>query len=153
MSSKPQLLCWLMCDGVHIDPSTGKHTLLGVFANLAMRQFPGTHPQMIWFLVLSDIHHGKHTMRISMHLDFGEPKTIVEREFEVQSPLQRIHLINQVRNLKFERPGDYSLTIEVDDDPILVSSLPVMGPPQPPPDQDQGGSPGFTPPPPPNWKG
>jgi len=33
--------------------------------------------------------------------------------------------INELRNLRFEQPGDYSIVIEVDDDPILATSLTV----------------------------
>jgi hypothetical protein len=69
MNTKPQVLCWLMCDGVHIDPATGKHTLLGVFSAIRGRQFPLTHPFMIWFLTLSDVPAGKHKIRISLGLD------------------------------------------------------------------------------------
>ena len=50
MHSKPQLLAWLTCDGVHIDPATGKHTVLGVFSNIHSDQFPLIHPLMFWFL-------------------------------------------------------------------------------------------------------
>jgi hypothetical protein len=40
VQSKPQLLAWLTCDGVHIDPSSGKHTILGIFSNIQARHFP-----------------------------------------------------------------------------------------------------------------
>src|SRR5690606_726824 len=65
MHSKPQILCWLTCDGVHIDPGTGKHTILGVFSNIRARNFPVTHPFMVWFLTLSDVPAGDHRIRIS----------------------------------------------------------------------------------------
>ena len=39
--------------GVHVDPGTGKHTILGVFSAIRGRQFPLTHPFMIWFLTLT----------------------------------------------------------------------------------------------------
>lgn len=80
---------------------------------------------MMWFLTLSDVSVGKHKIRILFGLSLQDPKEIVSREFESQSPVQRINLINEIRNLRFEQPGDYSITIEVDDEPILVTSLPV----------------------------
>lgn len=125
--AKPQLLAWVTCDGVHIDPGSGKHTLLGVFTNIKARRFPVVHPRMMWFLTLTDVSAGKHTLRISFAQAIEQPKEIVCREFEAQSPLQRINLINEIRNLAFKEPGDYSITIEVDDEPILVTSLPVSG--------------------------
>jgi hypothetical protein len=50
---------------------------------------------------------------------------LLDREFESQGPLQRINLINDVRNLAFPAPGDYSIQIEVDEEPLLVTSLTV----------------------------
>ncbi|MFH1496197.1 MAG: hypothetical protein ABII82_00090 [Verrucomicrobiota bacterium] len=123
MQSKPQVLSWLICDAVHVDPSTGKQTLLGVFSNIRARQFPFTHPMMVWYLVLNDVPSGKHRMRISMTDDATHPRPLIEREFESHGPLQRINLINEIRNLTFHRPGDYGLLIEVDDELLLATSL------------------------------
>ncbi len=125
MHSTPQVLAWLTCDGVHVDPGTGKHTILGVFSNIRGRQFPVVHPFMVWFLTLSDVPSGKHKIKISLGLDATSPQSLIERDFESQSPLQRINLINEIRNLSFPHPGDYSIIIEVDDDPLLVTSITV----------------------------
>ena len=125
MQSKPQVLAWLTCDGVHVDPGTGKHTILGVFSNIRGRQFPVAHPFMVWFLTLSDVPAGAHKIKISMGLDATQLQPLIERTFESQSPLQRINLINEIRNLSFPRPGDYSIIIEVDDEPLLATSITV----------------------------
>jgi len=123
--AKPQVLVWITCDGVHIDPSSGKHTILGVFSNIRARQFPVVHPFMIWFLTLSDVSKGQHKIRISLGLDPANATPIIDRTFESQSPMQRINLINEIRNLSFAGPGDYSIIIEVDDDPLLATSITV----------------------------
>ncbi len=125
MKSKPQVLVWITCDGVHIDPSSGKHTILGVFSNIRARQFPVVHPFMIWFLTLSDVPQGEHGIKISLGLDPANTTTIIDRKFESMSPLQRINLINEIRNLNFDRPGDYSLIVEVDDEPLLATNITV----------------------------
>jgi hypothetical protein len=125
VQSKPSLLAWITCDGVHIDPASGKHTILGVFSNIKARAFPVVHPYMVWFLTLTDVQPGTHKIKMSMGLDPINPAALLEREFESQSPLHRINLINELRNLRFEKPGDYSIIIEVDDDPILATSLTV----------------------------
>lgn len=125
MQSKPQILAWLTCDGVHIDPGSGKHTILGVFSNIRAREFPVVHPFMIWFLTISDVPAGKHTIRITIGIDPMRMRLLLEREFESAGKLQRINLINEIRNLNFDEPGDYSIVIEVDDEPLLASSLTV----------------------------
>ena len=125
--SKPQLLAWLLCDAVHIDPSSGKHTLLGVFSNIVAKRFPVTHPHMVWFMALTDVAAGPHLMRISMGLDPTDPKPLIERPFESQGPLTRINLISEIHNLTFQRPGEYSILIEIDEEPLLATSLTVAG--------------------------
>lgn len=125
MQSKPQLLCWITCDGVHLDPGSGKHTILGVFSNIKAHRFPVTHPFMVWFMTITDCSPGQHKLRISMGLDPTQVQPLIERPFEAQSPLNRINLINEIRNLTFPLAGDYSILIEIDDEPILATNLTV----------------------------
>jgi len=125
VQSKPQLLVWLTCDGVHIDPATGKHTILGVFSNIKARAFPVVHPFMIWFITLTDVSPGQHHIRISLGLDPTNPVELIHRPFESQSPVHRINLINEIRNLSFAQPGDYSILIEIDDEQLLATNLTV----------------------------
>ena len=125
VQSKPSLLAWITCDAVHIDPASGKHTILGVFSNIKARSFPVVHPYMVWFLTLTDVQPGMHKIKMSLGLDPANPPELLHREFESQSPLHRINLINELRNLRFEQPGDYSILIEVDDEPILATNLTV----------------------------
>jgi hypothetical protein len=123
--SKPQLLAWLTCDGVHIDPSSGKHTILGIFSNIQARQFPVVHPFMVWFLTITDCAIGEHKLRISMGLEATNLQPLLERSFASESPLHRINLINEIRNLGFPQVGDYSLLVEIDDEPLLMTNLTV----------------------------
>ena len=125
VNSKPQLLAWLLCDGVHLDPSSGKHTILGVFSNIMAKHFPVVHPRMVWFLAITDVAAGTHRMKISMGKDLDDPKQLIERVFESQGPLVRINLINEIHNLSFPGPGDYSILIEIDDEALLATSLTV----------------------------
>ena len=123
MQSKPQLLAWVTCDGVHIDPATGKHTLLGIFSNIGGDRFPLSHPFMIWFLTITDCAPGPHRLRISMGLNPTEMLPLLERPFESRSPLERINLINEIRNLTFPQPADYGILVEIDDEPLLVTNI------------------------------
>jgi hypothetical protein len=64
-------------------------------------------------------------MRILVGPDPTAPKPLIERPFESQGPLVRINLINEIRNLSFPGPGEYSILIEIDDEPLLATSLVV----------------------------
>jgi hypothetical protein len=125
MSARPQLITWITCDNVHIDPATGKHYIMGCFTNLRARKFPATHPRMVWFMTLTDLKPGKHTLRLSYGQDMVSLKKILERPFEARHPLDKVNLINDLHNMVFETPATYQILIEVDDEPILVSSLTV----------------------------
>lgn len=126
MQSKPQLLVWLMCDGVHVDPATGKHTLLGVFSNIRAPRFPTVHPFMVWFLTLTDVAAGEHQLRISLGLDPTQLTPVIERSFVSHSPVDRINIVNELINVPFPAPGEYSLLIEVDDEPLLATQFHVV---------------------------
>jgi hypothetical protein len=80
---------------------------------------------MVWFLTLTDVQPGAHRIKMLMGLDPTNPAELLNREFESKSPLHRINLINELRNLRFDKAGDYSILIEVDDEPILATSLTV----------------------------
>ena len=108
-----------------MDPGSGKHTILGVFSNIKAHRFPVTHPFMVWFMTLTDCSPGEHKMRISMGHDATQVQPLIERPFEARSPLDRINLINEIRNLTFPQAGDYSLLVEIDDEPILATNLTV----------------------------
>ena len=101
MSTKPQVLAWITCDSVYVDPATGKNTLLGIFSNLRAKEFPVVHPRMIWFLSFSDLTKGKHMLKISIGIPMAEdePRTIIDREFESPGPQHRINLTKAIKRL------------------------------------------------------
>jgi len=127
MSTNPQVLAWITCDSVYVDPATGKHTLLGIFSNLRANDFPVTHPRMIWFLSFSDLTQGAHQLKISIGIPMSEedPRVIIDRNFDSPGPHHRINLINDIHRLKFENPGNYSILIEIDDQVVLASTFPI----------------------------
>jgi len=125
MLTKPQLLAWFLCDGVHIDPATGKHYILGAFSNIRVTEFPIVYPQMIWFLCISDVQTGKHHLKISIGIPMEKERVIVDRSFTSKGPTFRINLINEIQNLSFDKEGDYSIIIEIDNEALLVTSLHV----------------------------
>jgi hypothetical protein len=125
---KPQMLCWLTCDAVHIDPATGKHYILGVFSHLGSRTFPFRHPRMFFLLTLAGLTAGRHNLKIAMGLPMEEQKTIVARDFDAVGPMQKINLLSEIQGLGFPVPGNYAISIDIDDENLIVTTLPVLGP-------------------------
>ena len=66
-------------------------------------------------------------LKISIGIPMAEdePRTIIDREFESPGPQHRINLINDIHRLKFEKPGNYSILIEIDDQVVLASTFPI----------------------------
>ena len=126
VNSPVQLLSFLTCDGVHVDPITGKQTILGVFSNLRAAKFPAVHPRMIWFLSITDVPVGKHRLKVTMGLAIEEPKVIIDREFESRNPAHRLNLVNDIQKLKFDKPGDYTINIEIDEQSLLVTTFSII---------------------------
>lgn len=126
MSLRPQLLSWMVCDGVHVDPFSGKHYIMGAFSFLRVRKFPFRYPRMIFFLTLAGLREGKHRLTISMGLPMEEMKTLVDNDFDSSGPLQRVSLINDMQGLAFQLPGQYAISVDIDGESLLVTSLPVF---------------------------
>jgi len=127
LSTKCRVNGFLVCDQIYNDPATGKMTLLGIFSRLRAREFPMRHPQMIWFVSLSELCVGEHNLKISIADPMGEIETrqIINRDFESKSPNVRVNLINEIHKLKFEEPRNYSIITEVDDEIVFVDTFPV----------------------------
>ncbi|MGA2446178.1 MAG: hypothetical protein ABSG50_12200 [Opitutaceae bacterium] len=57
-------------------------------------------------MTLTDVSPGAHRVRLSMGCDPTNPTEFIHRPVESQSPLHRIILINEIRNLTFEQPAN-----------------------------------------------
>ncbi|HNX04330.1 MAG TPA: hypothetical protein PKI32_02450 [Opitutales bacterium] len=125
---KPQMLSWLICDAVHIDPATGKQYILGVFSHIRSRAFPFRHPRMLFLLTIAGLREGKHRLKITMGLPMEPQQTLVDREFESPGPMQKINLLSEMQGLGFNAPGNYAISIDIDDENLFVTSFPVLGP-------------------------
>lgn len=139
--TRPQLLSFLICDNVHVDPATRKYTLLGLFTGIQVMQFPATHGRMFIFISLSELSAGDHVQHLSLALPGQDPIYESEQTFQSAGPMQRIQLIHQLQRIEFPHAGDYDFMLEVDDEPILVHAFPVRSV-QLPPGMKASGQPG-----------
>ena len=125
ISTKCRLNSFMTCDAVHVDPATGKHSLLGVFSSLRAKSFPVVHPKMTWFLSLSELHKGEHHLKIFLSDPTGEleTKVVIDRHFQSPNPNETINLVNEIHRLKFLEAKTYSVVIEVDNEIVFVHSF------------------------------
>lgn len=114
-----------MCDGVHIDPHTKKHFIMGIFSGIHVPKLPTLHSSMTWFLAITDVPTGEHRLRISLGLNMQHTQPVLERPFASMNPASRIYLVNEVKNLPIQHAGEHNLEIEIDDEMLLVTSFNV----------------------------
>jgi hypothetical protein len=128
ISTRCRVNSFITCDGVHIDPTSNKHTLLGIFSSLRGKQFPIVHPKMTWFLSLSELRKGQHNLKMYISDPTGEleDKLVIDRDFNAPDPLHKVNLINDIHRLKFVKAKAYSIVIEIDDEIIFVDKFPVL---------------------------
>lgn len=62
--SEPYCLAMVLCDHVHRDPATGKHTILGTFSTLGAHVFPAQVSFAVYFAVTDGLGPTKLRIRL-----------------------------------------------------------------------------------------
>lgn len=123
--NKPILRSFHLCDHVYVDPSTGKHSILGSFSRIAVGKLPILYPKMFWFISLSDVDQGNHTLSFYLNPLGSKPHLVGSREFCSRGPTFLINSITQFEDLRFEQGGEHSITVEIDGKVVHVDELDV----------------------------
>lgn len=119
----PRVEAVVICDAVHRDPGTGKHTLLGTFSAAGGPEFPVVVGQLAVFVVLSGI---RSKIAVSLQIvrlhpeDGGETEVFRINEIEIQSPSPRdtVEWTTNATGLAFPEPGEYRIRIVHDGESI-----------------------------------
>jgi len=134
-----KLFAMLTCDEVLIDGKTGKHSIIGHFSSIKAAGFPVTHPSLTLFVGLTDIPAGDHELEIKFGLPSAaavapapkknksfwgsqtppapppDPmKSILKETLTSRGSDQRIYFLAELRELTFDREGDYQIALLVD---------------------------------------
>ena len=120
----------VLCDAATDD--NGKLNLLGAFDTICTPQLPAIHPQCSVALRVTFLSsdEGKHTLRFnfvdadgrSIMPDF--PPVPVEVELPEDIHFGTRNFIVNIQQLKFDKPGLYSIDISLDDQPH--ASIPLL---------------------------
>ena len=109
----------VLCDAA--TDNAGKLNILGTFDTIYTNQFPAVHPQCAIALRMSfnKIEEGQHKVKLSFMDEDGKPvMPNIDIPIDVAVPedtifISRNFLIN-IQQLKFDKPGLYSIDIAVD---------------------------------------
>ena len=131
----------VLCDAA--TDNAGKLNILGTFDTIFTNQFPAVHPQCAIALRMSfnKIEEGHHKVKLSFMDEDGKPvMPNIDIPIDVTVPddtifISRNFLIN-IQQLKFEKPGLYSIDLALDGRqegsiPLLVKKAPATPPPPP----------------------
>ena|SRR5208337_4308772 len=89
----PYHLAMVICDNIHVDPATGKRTLLGTFSVIHTNTFPVAIPLMAVYVSITEC-RGKFTAWLQI-VDVDEEREPVQRidgEVECNDPLLILEL-------------------------------------------------------------
>ena len=106
----------LLCDGLHVDPGTGKYFLLGTFSAIQAASFPTVHPQLGIFCELTN-GHGRTNVSIKIsrivadRID-GDLIGQLEGSIDFADPRMVSCLAMVLPNVVFPEPGEYRVSVE-----------------------------------------
>ena len=106
---KPIVLAINICDDIIRDEITKKISLIGLFNRIQSPSFPTTHSSLHVYVSLTNGHKKyKGELRfVSENDDNVIFKT--NADVPLQDPLKTLELNFSIRNLKFDKPGNYNV--------------------------------------------
>jgi len=130
-----QLLVLLMADYANVTRE-GKLNLMGVFSNIGATEFPARHPEMhvVVSLAASPSEYGStRILRLKLINEDGS-LTLIDGHEEIAVPEGKggrrveVSRIFKLRDIVFPCPGDYQISVLVDNDekgslPLVVTKI------------------------------
>ncbi len=128
----------VLCDAA--TDNGGKMNLLGAFDTIYSQQFPAVHPQcsIALRLTFSKVEEGAHKLRLNFVDEDGKlVMPSIELPIEVTVPEDSIvisrNFIVNMQQIKFAKPGLYSIDLAMDNRqessiPLVVKQMPAKPP-------------------------
>ncbi len=128
----PTLLFSVLCDDVRREDN-GKFILLGLFEKIGAVKFPVRHPTLYvmncWCSGIGKFSQNTRILKADGSVLAEDKKT----EFALKDLKSKHRVVARFNNLLFEKPGEYSVEVTLDDDlkvryPLIIQQI---TPPQP----------------------
>jgi hypothetical protein len=127
--NEPIALAMVLCDGIHIDPGTGKRTLLGLFNSACSAVLPARINQLAAYCCLTECRgETPFTFRV---VDVDEQREPVFESSGVAScedPLGIVELDVVMGNVEFPEYGEYRFQLLSAGYPLMERKLTVIHP-------------------------
>lgn len=118
---------FVLCDGA--NDSHGKLNVLGAFDMMVAEEFPFVHPHCTLAVRLRHDETDRQECRIKLVLQTAAGDSVLAnidtslKRGSSPNPTSTANLIVNINSLRFEKPGDYSIILHVDDLPVAITPL------------------------------
>lgn len=118
---------FVMCDGA--NDSHGKLNVLGAFDMIVAHEFPFIHPHCTLAVRLRHDATENPEIRVMFIIQgaSGEPNLAsidtTVKHFATDNPTSASNIIVNMNSLRFEKPGDYAVILQVDGLPVAITPL------------------------------
>jgi len=140
---KPTCLALIICDLVHRDSLTGKHTLIGTFGHLAVKSVPAEAEFSVYVCVTDALGDVPLSLRIMQTDSTGETLlTQMTGQLHAENPLAIVELAIRTK-VRFPKAGLYHLELFSGDEVLATRRMKVTaarGKPRSGPRRSSGGS-------------
>ena len=125
MAPKPSVKAILICDQIIHEQGTNKKSLIGIFEDIHLLQFPANYPRIGVYVNLTDA-HGKYVLEVRLVSPDGNHIGPVRTpEVEIDSPLRTCEFALQAQNIPFRVPGKYDVQIFANDEFLASKTFSV----------------------------
>ena len=111
MPPTPSVKAILICDQVIHEQSTNKKSLIGIFEQIHLAQFPAQYPRIAIYVNLTDA-NGEYVLEMRLLSDKGEEVGRGETpKVKIENPLATCEFALQIQNLVFQAAGQFEFQI------------------------------------------
>lgn len=118
-AAAPFALALVVADSVHVDPGSGKATILGTFSTIFAMEFPAVHQIMAVYFAVTD---GREKCDLNIRIvDVDEENTLIESSVSVvfDDPRNVIEGMTAFMGVSFPQPGEYRLQLRCHEELLL----------------------------------
>jgi hypothetical protein len=116
----PYCLAMLLCDAVHRDATSGKHTILGTFSRINAASLPQPSQFVVYMALTDGMGKIPLELRLSHSNAMGEdaPAASAKTEIELPDPLSVLEMVTTIQTV-FPKEGVWHCELFCDEDLLM----------------------------------
>jgi hypothetical protein len=126
MPPRPSVKAILICDDIIHEAGTNKKSLIGIFEDIHVSQFPCRYPRIAVYVNLTD---ARGAYRLDLRLVSTVTGQIIGKgatpEVRIDSPLRTCEFALKIQNLVFPEAGQHEFQISANDELLATKAFNV----------------------------